>query len=165
MRRSALAPHTLLGIALLEVAAVAALIRWLFRDPEPVFDARTGALAQVDTLKSTESDGHREAVIRLSNDKGLVVTLSVRRPIIPATAPRAAFLILGGAERGRGAAKLLADTHGTLVAAIDYPYDGDLRAKGLAVLAQIPVIHRAFYATPPAVTLVLDHLQRDAEVD
>jgi dienelactone hydrolase len=165
MRRGALAHHTLLGIALLEVAAIGAIVLWLLRDPEPVFDARTGALTRVDTLESVEGEGHRESVIRLTNDKGLVVTLAVRRPIASATSPRPAFLILGGAERGRGAAKLLADTRGTIVAAIDYPYDGDLKAKGLAVLAQVPAIRRAFYATPPAVTLVLDYLRRDPEVD
>lgn len=165
MRRGALALHTLLGIALLEVAAIGAIVLWLLRDPEPVFDAHTGALTQVDTLESAESDGHRESVVRLTNDKGLVVTLAVRRPIAALASKRPAFLILGGAERGRGAAKLLADTRGTIVAAIDYPYDGDLKAKGLAVLAQVPAIRRAFYATPPAVTLVLDYLRRDPEVD
>ncbi|MBM3898672.1 MAG: alpha/beta hydrolase [Gemmatimonadetes bacterium] len=165
MRRGALAHHTLLGIALLEVAAIGALVLWLLRDPEPVFDAHTGALTQVDTLESVEGDGHRESVIRLTNDTGLIVTLAVRRPIASTTSPRPAFLILGGAERGRGAAKLLADTRGTIVAAIDYPFDGDLKAKGLAVLAQVPAIRRAFYATPPAVTLVLDYLRRDPEVD
>lgn len=165
MRRGALAHHTLLGIALLEVAAIGALVLWLLRNPEPVFDAHTGTLTQVDTLESVEGEGHRESVIRLTNDKGLVVTLAVRRPIASTTSPRPAFLILGGAERGRGAAKLLADTRGNIVAAIDYPFDGDLKAKGLAVLAQVPAIRRAFYATPPAVTLVLDYLRRDPEVD
>ncbi|MGA0919454.1 MAG: hypothetical protein ACO32Z_05305 [Gemmatimonadaceae bacterium] len=165
MRRGALPTHALLGLALLELVAIGALVLWLLRDPVPVFDARTGALIRVDTLEVAEDTGHRESVLRLTNDKGLVVTLAVRRPIESSSSKRAAFLILGGAERGRGAAKLLADTRGTIVAAIDYPYDGDLKAKGLAVLAQVPAIRRAFYATPPAVTLVLDYLQRDPEVD
>lgn len=165
MRRGALPTHALLGLALLELVAIGALVLWLLRDPVPVFDARTGALIRVDTLEVAGDTGHRESVLRLTNDKGLVVTLAVRRPIESSSSKRAAFLILGGAERGRGAAKLLADTRGTIVAAIDYPYDGDLKAKGLAVLAQVPAIRRAFYATPPAVTLVLDYLQRDPEVD
>jgi fermentation-respiration switch protein FrsA (DUF1100 family) len=165
MRRGALPTHALLGLALLELVAIGALVLWLLRDPVPVFDARTGALIRVDTLEVAEDTGHRESVLRLTNDKGLVVTLAVRRPIESSSSKRAAFLILGGAERGRGAAKLLADTRGTIVAAIDYPYDGDLKAKGLAVLAQVPAIRRAFYATPPAVTLVLDYLSADPEVD
>ena len=165
MRRGVLPTHALLGLALLELVAIGALVLWLLRDPVPVFDARTGALIRVDTLEVAEDAGHRESVLRLTNDKGLVVTLAVRRPIESSPSKRAAFLILGGAERGRGAAKLLADTRGTIVAAIDYPYDGDLKAKGLAVLAQVPAIRRAFYATPPAVTLVLDYLSADPEVD
>ena len=165
MRRGALPTHALLGLALLELVAIGALVLWLLRDPVPVFDARTGALIRVDTLEVAEDTGHRESVLRLTNDKGLVVTLAVRRPIESSSSKRAAFLILGGAERGRGAAKLLADTRGTIVAAIDYPYDGDLTAKGLAVVAQVPAIRSAFYATPPAVTLVLDYLSADPEVD
>ena len=165
MRRGVLPTHALLGLALLELVAIGALVLWLLRDPVPVFDARTGALIRVDTLEVAEDAGHRESVLRLTNDKGLVVTLAVRRQIESSPSKRAAFLILGGAERGRGAAKLLADTRGTIVAAIDYPYDGDLKAKGLAVLAQVPAIRRAFYATPPAVTLVLDYLSADPEVD
>lgn len=165
MHRPTRARRLLLWSALTALAFAGALILWLLRDPEPVFDARTGALTQVDTLESVEGDGHRESVIRLTNAKGLVVTLAVRRPIASATSPRPAFLILGGAERGRGAAKLLADTRGTIVAAMDYPFDGDLKAKGLAILALVPAIRRAFYATPPAVTLVLDYLRRDPEVD
>jgi len=165
MRRGALPTHALLGLALLEVAALIGVVLWLLRDPEPVFAAHTGALVRVDTLEVTEDDGHRESVVRLTNDKGLMVTLAVRRPTRAAPVRRPAFLILGGAERGRGAAKLLADTRGTIVAAIDYPFDGDLKAKGLAIVAQVPAIRRAFYATPPAVTLVLDYLSADPEVD
>jgi dienelactone hydrolase len=165
MRRGANSTRSLLGLALIAIAAIGAPILWLLRDPEPVFDARTGALIVVDTLETADAAGHRETIVRLTNDKGLVVTLAVRRPIASTPTRRPAFLILGGAERGRGAAALLEDTRGTIVAAIDYPYDGDLKAKGLAVLAQVPAIRRAFYATPPAVTLVLDYLGADPEID
>ncbi len=165
MRRGVNSTRSLLGLALIAIAAIGAPILWLLRDPEPVFDARTGALIAIDTLETADAAGHRETIVRLTNDKGLVVTLAVRRPIASTPTRRPAFLILGGAERGRGAAALLEDTRGTIVAAIDYPYEGDLKAKGLAILAQVPAIRRAFYATPPAVTLVLDYLRQDPEID
>jgi dienelactone hydrolase len=52
----------------------------------------------------------------------------------------------------------LGETHGAVIASIAYPFEGDLDAKGLAMVAQVPAIRRAFYDTPPAVSLALDHL-------
>jgi len=108
-----------------------------------------------------------EQVVRLTSATGLRVTLAIRRPA-PAPgdhARRQLFLVLGGQERGRGASRLIGDTRGTVFAAMDYPFDGDPKAKGLALVAQLPAIRRAFYDVPPAVALALDHLLARPDVD
>lgn len=140
---------------------------WLLRDPEPVFTARTGRLVRVDTLAMRHDRGMLEQELALVSATGLRVRVAVRRPA-PAprdTARRMLFLLLGGHERGRGAAALVADTRGTVVASFDYPFDGDHRAKGLAVVLQVPPIRRALYDSPPAVTLTLDYLLSRPDVD
>ncbi len=149
------------------VAAVVGGVAWLLRDPVPVFESFTGALARVETLGTATDGGMTEQEVQLTSASGLTITLAIRRPtVLPGdTARRLLFLVLGGHERGRGAAQLIGDTRGTIFASMDYPYDGDHNAKGLAVLAQIPRIRRAFYATPPAVTLALDHLLARPDVD
>ncbi|MHB0964636.1 MAG: alpha/beta hydrolase family protein [Gemmatimonadaceae bacterium] len=151
------------AIALLALGGAA----WLLRDPEPVFAARTGRLVRVDTLVVRHERGMLEQELTLVSTTGLRVHVAVRCPA-PApsdTARRTLFLLLGGHERGRGAAALIADTRGTVVASLDYPFDGNHRAKGLAVVAQVPSIRRALYDSPPAVTLVLDYLLGRPDVD
>jgi dienelactone hydrolase len=151
------------GIMLLVLGGAA----WLLRNPEPVFTARTGGLVRVDTLVVRHERGMLEQELALVSATGLRVHMAVRRPT-PApgdTTRRTLFLLLGGQERGRGAAALVADTRGTVVASFDYPFDGDHRAKGLAVVAQVPSIRRALYDIPPAVTLVLDYLLGRPDVD
>lgn len=151
------------SIVLLVLAAAA----WLLRNPEPVFAARTGRLVRVDTLVVKHEQGMLEQEFALVSATGLRVHLAVRQPAAAPgdTARRVLFLLLGGQERGRGAAALVADTRGTVVASFDYPFDGDHRTKGLAVVALVPAIRRALYDIPPAVTLVLDYLLRRPEVD
>lgn len=151
------------GIVLLALGAAA----WLLRNPEPVFAARTGRLVRADTLAVRHDGGMLEQEVALTSATGLRVRLAVRRPApTPGdTARRTLFLLLGGHERGRGAAALVTDTRGTVVASFDYPFDGDHRAKGLAVVAQVPPIRRALYDSPPAVTLALDYLLGRPDVD
>ncbi|MBM3908210.1 MAG: hypothetical protein FJ363_09070 [Gemmatimonadetes bacterium] len=149
------------------LVAVGASIAWLLRDPEPVFAARTGPLVRADTMVARANSGVAEQEIALSSATGVRVQLAVRRPApTPGdTARRALFLLLGGHERGRGAAALVSDPRGSIVAAMDYPFYGNHRAKGLAVVAQVPAIRRAFYDSPPAVTLALDYLLSRPDVD
>lgn len=151
------------GIVLLVLGGAA----WLLRNPEPVFAARTGGLVRVDTLDVKHERGMLNQEVALVSATGLRVRVAVRRPTpVPGdTTRRMLFLLLGGQERGRGAAALVADTRGTVVASFDYPFDGDHRAKGLAVVSQVPSIRRALYDSPPAVTLVLDYLLGHPDVD
>lgn len=147
--------------------AAAAGALWLLRDPEPVFARRTGALVDTQARPATIDGAMQEEEVALRSATGLGVTLAVRRPVaLPGdTARRQLFLVLGGHERGKGAAALIGDTRGTIFASMDYPFEGDHRAKGLAIVAQVPLIRRAFYDTPPAVSLALDYLLARPDVD
>lgn len=141
---------------------------WLLRDPEPVFARRTGALVETKVGPPTLDGTSVEEEVELLSSTGLRVSLAVRRPVDGAVATatgRQLFLVLGGHQRGKGAAALIGDTRGTIFASMDYPFEGDHRAKGLAVVAQVPAIRRAFYDTPPAITLALDYLLSRPDVD
>ncbi len=159
--------YLLVGVAV-ALGCGAAATAWLLRDPEPVFDRRLGPLVAVDTLGSIVDGAVRETRVLLTASTGLRVELAVR---IAAEAfavegeQRPLFLILGGHRRGAGAGALLDGTHGAVVASLAYPFEGDHDAKGLAVVAQVPAIRRAFYDTPPAVSLALDYLLADATID
>ena len=155
------------------------VIFWLLRDPEPVFEARQGTLASVEARAVVVNGEMEDQEFVLTSTSGLSFEIAVRAPRTTspdspsgsdprsATAPerRRLFLILGGHTRGKGAGALIADTRGSIVASLEYPFDGDHSAKGWRVLAEVPAIRRTFYDTPPAVSLALDHLLARPDVD
>lgn len=147
----------------------AAMLAWLLRDPVPYFEARRGQVTAVEEESTTDSAGVRETHLRLTSNTGQRIALAIRRPIPAATerdsSRRPLFLILGGHERGRGAGALIGDTRGAVFASLEYPFEGNHRAKGLEIVAQVPLIRRALYDTPPAVHLALDYLLARADVD
>ena len=146
-------------------AAMLLAVAWLLRDPEPVFRRRAGLVAAVDTLAVTPDGPWTEQTWRVRASSGLAVTIAIRHATAD-TGRRPLILVLGGQRRGRGATALVRDPRGTVLAALDYPYDGDPAPHGLAgLLRQLPAIRRAFYDTPPAVTLALDALLARPDVD
>jgi fermentation-respiration switch protein FrsA (DUF1100 family) len=52
-----------------------------------------------------------------------------------------------------------------MVVALDYPYAGDTRLKGLEVVRHVPAIRGALLDTPPALMLALDYLLARPDVD
>jgi dienelactone hydrolase len=140
---------------------------WLLRDPVPYFDARRGTLERVEPGEIRLDGTTEEQDIGVIGSSGLGIELAVRRPLPTADSVvrRPLFLVLGGHERGKGAAALIGDTRGAIFASLQYPFDGDHNAKGLAVLLQVPKIRRALYDTPPAVHLALDYLLSRPDVD
>lgn len=144
---------------------IAAAALWLLRDPEPHFLERRSTLVRADTAASVLDGDVREQDVTLHAANGFVVRLTVRRPAAPDTARRALFFILGGQQRGRAAGRLLGSTLGNVFASLEYPFDGNDRAKGLALVAQVPAIRRALLDTPPAVLLALDYLRAMPDVD
>lgn len=154
------------SLALATLAIFAAGVLWLQRDPRPHFDARRGALLRAHTGPERVDGSTVEHDVTVEGTSGLTITLAIRRPADPAAdVQRPLFLVLGGHERGKGAAALIGDTRGAIFASLEYPFDGDHRAKGLAVLAQVPAIRRALFDTPPAVQLALDYLLARPDVD
>ena len=160
--------------------AVVAPIAWLLRDPVPRFDARRSALVAVDERTPVLDGATEEQDVVLTASSGLQFELAIRRPdpgpprlaggqagdgADAAPTRRRVFLVLGGHERGKGAGALIGDTRGTIFASMEYPFDGDHRASGLNVVAQVPAIRRALYDIPPAVSLALDYLLSRPDVD
>ncbi len=149
----------------LVVAAGVLSSAYLLRDPEPYFLARRSTLANVDTTASRLDGGVREQDITVRGANGFTVHLTVRRPAVEDTLPRRLFFILGGQQRGRAAGRLIGDTYGYVFASLEYPFEGNDRAKGLALVGELPAIRRALYDTPPAVLLALDYLLTRPDVD
>jgi dienelactone hydrolase len=154
------------SIALAVLAIFVGTVLWLTRDPTAHFDARRGALESVHSGPDRIDGVTIEHDVTVQGTSGLTITLAIRRPASgPADARRPLFLVLGGHERGKGAGALIGDTRGAIFASLEYPFDGDHRAKGFAVLAQVPAIRRALFDTPPAVQLALDYLLARPDVD
>ena len=150
-----------IGLLIAGVAGLALVLR--ARDPVPHFPARRGTLASVEPGEARTDSGHVLQVVRLRSSSGLAVELMVKRPASGAPGPL--VLILGGHNTGMQAATLIPDTHGYVVAALGYPYDGPHRIKGLAVLRWAPDIRRAMLDTPPAIQLAMDWLLAQPWVD
>lgn len=138
---------------------------WLLRDPEPYFLERRSTLAAVDTAPAAIADGVEDQLVTIRGENGFTVHLAVRRPAGVDTVRRPLYLILGGHQRGRDAGALLGDTRGNIYASLEYPFEGNDRAKGVALVAEVPAIRRALYDTPPAVMLALDYLLQRPDVD
>jgi len=158
----------LLALTGLALAAALGTVLWLLRDPTPHFDAQRGVLASVEADSARLDGATSEQDVRLTGSSRLRVTLAIRRPAEPEASPvrRPLFVVLGGHERGKGAGALIGDTRGAIFASLEYPFDGNHRARGpREVLAQIPAIRRAIYDTPPSVALALDYLLTRPDVD
>jgi len=143
---------------------------WLLRDPVPHFMARRGVVAAAETVVLTRDGAHANEQVRLRGSTGLAVELLLRRPVGPSAdsstpARRPLFVILGGYTTGQRAATLIDDTGGNIVVALSYPFDGNTRVKGLAVVPLVPRIRQAILDTPPAVMLALDYLLSRPDVD
>jgi hypothetical protein len=103
--------------------------------------------------------------VRVSADNGLTVDFRVLRPA-GAARPLPLVILLGGHETGCDAVAVAGDPGNMVVAALDYPYHGPRRLKGLwPSLRAVPAIQRGLLDTPPAVSLVLDWLLRQPWVD
>lgn len=155
----------LLATAAVALAATAAGVAYLLRDPTPHFLARRSTLASVVERPPILDRGYELQQVRLTASSGLTVELTVRRAPDDSVGRLPLVVVLGGHHTGRDAVRLLGDSRGTIVAAMSYPYAGDLRPDAVTFLRQIPAIRAAFLDTPPALMLALDYLLRRADVD
>lgn len=156
----------LLAAALFMVTLAFAWLRWdAGRPREEWFDTRQGTLVAA----TPEPEGSRNDIVakslELRSDSGLRSSMRVVRPANP-PAPLPVLLILGGHRTGSDAVDLLGSSTGHAIVALDYPYDGPQRIRGLLpTLAILPDIRQAFLDTPPTVSLALDWLSRQLWAD
>ena len=153
--------------AVILMLALAVAAQALLRDPAERFSARRSHLVSVQAEREELVAGHRVQNVRLTAASGLQVGLAIKWPAEP-PAPderRTVMLLLGGHRTGRDAVNLIAETRGVVIAAVSYPFVGNDRVKGLAVLAEAPRIRRALLDTPPALMLALDYLLTRPDVD
>jgi hypothetical protein len=123
--------------------------------------ALRGELEEVREGPLRSADGHVDQEVRLVSSGGLEVELRIRRPDDGGESPRATVLILAGHRTGRGAAELIADTRGIVVAAMSYPTElARIESPRDALEAR-----RAILGTPAAVMLSADFLGTRAYVD
>jgi hypothetical protein len=138
---------------------------FLLRDPTSRFVKRRSSLERVVTSPETVEAGYVFTPVRLIAKSGLAVDLVVRRAVSDSGKTLPLAVILGGHLAGRDAARMLGDTRGVVVAALSYPFRGDVRPSAATFLSQIPKIRSAFLDTPPAIMLGLDYLLQVPNVD
>jgi dienelactone hydrolase len=157
--------RTLLTASLVAAAVPLATTIWLLRDPLPHFTVRRSAVAGTHASAPVTFGNSQLHNVRLAATSGLEVNLSVRRHLGDSTGRLPVIVLLGGHLTGADAAKIIGETPGVLVAAMSYPFDGDLRPSKLTFLKQIPQIRTAFHDTPAALQLTLDYLLSRPDVD
>jgi len=157
-RRRTLAVVT--GFALIAVGIASA---YLLRDQIPRIQERRSRLGSITESPTTSpvASEYRVDLVALRGVSGLDVELAVKRPrttdgVVEVRRP--IVLLLGGHRTGRDAVHLIDDTRGVVVAALSYPFSGNHRVKGLAIVGEVPEIRQGILDTPPAVLLALDYL-------
>jgi dienelactone hydrolase len=142
---------------------------WLVGRMQPdfgQFEARRATLVSYAAeTPRPETGGFVSQAVRVTGDNGLQVDLRVLRAT-EAKEPRPLVVLLGGHRTGRDAVDLLGAPGPFVVAALDYPYAGPERPRGVRQsLAAIWHGRAAFRETPAAVWLALDWLLAQPEVD
>jgi len=141
-------------------------LAWQARPKYTEFESRRAVMQHaVAEPEQDERGGYLSQAVRVQGDNGLVVNLRVLRPA-GATGRLPLMVLLGGHRTGRDAVKLLGSPGPVVVAALDYPYTGPERPRGLRQsLATVGPARRALLDTPPAVWLALDWLVTQPWVD
>jgi dienelactone hydrolase len=150
----------------LVLAAALAWLRWEAGQPrEQWFSERHGQMESA-AVEGIDAGGNQEAAaVNIASDSGLAVDVRVIRDAA-AGAPLPVLVVLGGHRTGSAAVELFGDVGDRAVVAIDYPYEGPQRIRGVGeTLRAIPRIRQAFLDTPPAVSLVVDWLEEQPWVD
>lgn len=162
-------PHLwrwLAGGSLLAVLGVSGWLAMLARPDHGQFEARRAILVSFEAgpLRA-EAGGYVSQAVRVNGDNGLRVDLRVLRSGDDATR-RPLVILLGGQRTGRDAVDLLGAPGPFVVAALDYPYAGPERPRGVRQ-SLVAILHarKTTRETPPAVWLALDWLLTQPEVD
>lgn len=156
------------GLAILALVSLTSII-WLRHDAgrplDSWFEERHGTLASMELLESAGAEDQRSELITLKSDSGLAVTIRVIRHA-SLDKPLPVLMVLGGHRTGSDAANLFGEVGERAIVALDYPYTGPERVRGITAIAStIPLARQAFRDTPPAVQLVVDWLTEQSWVD
>jgi hypothetical protein len=155
----------LLTVAACSILAVVSVALYLVRDPMPRFLARRSAIDAVHEAGPTVVGDSRFQNVRLVAKSGLTINMSLRRQVADSLRRLPVVVILGGHLTGAEAAKVIGETPGVMIAALSYPFTGDLRPSKLTFFREIPKIRAAFLDTPPALQLAVDYLLSRSDVD
>lgn len=157
--------YLLLPVVLLVTFALVWL-RWESAQPrDDWFDERQGRIDEVETETSPVDYDQLSESVRLVSNTGLRVSFRVVRRA-NRDAPLPVLLILGGHRTGGDAVDLIGDAGGRAIVAVDYPYDGPDKVRGMiATTKAVPLARQAILDTVPAVSLVIDWLLGQSWVD
>ncbi len=149
-----------LALTLLGALWLALQVADMRTEQRAYFLERRDALASAESFaEEPESGEFIDTTVALAAANGLRTAMRVRRPAGAATTRLPVLLMLGGHRTGKDAVELAGTPDGVVYAAIDYPYEGSHRLRGLGeILPAVPEIQRAFLDTPPALSLALDWL-------
>ncbi len=133
-------------------------LRWESHQPrDEWFDARRGNIEHVTMNESPDAEGQLSAFVTMRSDTGIKFSFRIIRFASDEALP--VLLVLGGHRTGSDAVELFGNVGRRAVVALDYPYDGPERVKGIGpILKAIPLARQGFLDTVPAVSLVVDWL-------
>jgi len=169
MKKFAVLVRSILLYAVIALVITATLgltwLRWESHQPrDDWFDARRGNVESVAVEDSVTADGQLSAFITLRSDTGLSFSFRVIRH--PTGIPLPVLLVLGGHRTGSDAVELFGNVGERAIVAVDYPYGGPEKVRGLASIAKaVPLARQGFLDTVPAVSLVVDWLLEQPWVD
>jgi len=138
---------------------------YCLRDFSGDFEGLRGTLEKVEVRHLKTIEQHEIFEVHLRDDRDLSLIGHLRVPE-DSNKRHPALLILGGVRTGRRTIDYLADTHGVVLFALDYPYEG--KRSGLSTLeflTSLPRMRRAVIHTVPASQLALDYLLSRPDVD
>jgi dienelactone hydrolase len=149
-------------VALPLIGVPCAGLSWLsfeaHRDHDNDLRERKGHLLEAQNSTLAAAPGLLAEFVHLTSDSGLSVSLRVVRPANRVGA-LPVLLLLGGHRTGSEAVSLFTEKRERAIVALDYPYDGPSRTKGIvATLRAAPAVRVAFFDTAPAIWLAVDWL-------
>jgi dienelactone hydrolase len=156
--------YTLIAVVMLSTIGLSWL-RWESHQPrDDWFDERRGKIQAVYIDDAETTDGQLSSFVTIRSSTG--VSFSVRVIRHPSDDPLPVLLVLGGHRTGSDAVELFGNVGQRAVVALDYPYNGPEKVKGIGpILKTIPLARQGFLDTVPAVSLAVDWILQQPWAD
>jgi hypothetical protein len=141
---------------------------WLFDLARPHHDhflSRRTPIKAARVLEETITvEGLHHSLVELAAESGLKVRFRVLRRDVAHPLPL--VVLLAGHRTGSNAVELIGDPGEIVVAALDYPYEGPEKFRGIwHGLTNLGVVQQALLDTPPAVSVAVDWLVQQPWID